>query len=234
MKFRSLFPAISLRWLLLVPFLIQILGVVGVIGYLSYYSGKKAVEKLAHQLLYETSDRVTQTTNHYLDNAYDISQAHLPLVRLRLAKFNDLDQIHRYLIQAHQDFPEITHVMFGNPEGDFLTSQRSIDEEITAVEPTDSEFQAGRSQENNPRRLDLYAVTKDRRLGQHLQTIEQIDVRDRVWYRRAMTTGQSGWSEPFFIGSSKALTIDAYRSRRKTNVLQPLDIRRVSRRRTSS
>jgi len=210
MKLRSLFPAISLRWLLLVPFLIQILGVVGLVGYLSYYSGKKAVEELAHQLLEETSDRVSQTTNHYLDKAHDISQAHLPLVKSRLASFDNLDQIHRYLIQAHQDFPEITHVMFGNPEGDFLTSQRSIDEGITAVEPTDGQLQAGRSQENNPRKLDLYAVTKDRGLGQYLQTIEQIDVRDRAWYRRAVTTGESGWCEPLLIGSGNVLTINAY------------------------
>jgi signal transduction histidine kinase/CheY-like chemotaxis protein/HAMP domain-containing protein len=210
MKFRSLFPPLALRWLLLVPFLIQILGVVGVVGYLSYYSGKKAVEELAHQLLEETSDRVIQTTNHYLDKAYEINQAHQPLVKSRLTSFDNLDQIHRYLIQAHQDFPEINQVMFGNPEGDFLTSQRSMNEELTAVEPTDGQFQAGRSQKNNPKRLDLYAVKEGGRLGQHLQTIEQVDVRDRAWYRRAVTTGESGWCEPLLIGNGNVVTINAY------------------------
>ncbi|MGH1397501.1 MAG: hypothetical protein ACRAVC_26200, partial [Trichormus sp.] len=46
---------ISLRWILLIPFVLQTLGAVGLVGYLSYRSREQAVENLANQLVGEVS-----------------------------------------------------------------------------------------------------------------------------------------------------------------------------------
>ena len=37
--------AVSLRRLLIIPFVIQVLGITGLVGYLSYRSGQRAVQE---------------------------------------------------------------------------------------------------------------------------------------------------------------------------------------------
>lgn len=57
------FPNISLRWVLIVPFVLQIVGAVGLLGYLSYGSGKKVVEDMANQLM----DQATNWVQDHLE-----------------------------------------------------------------------------------------------------------------------------------------------------------------------
>lgn len=56
----------SLRWVLVVPFVLQIFGAVGVVGYLSFRSGQQAVEDVVTQLQDEVSDRITDRLDTYL------------------------------------------------------------------------------------------------------------------------------------------------------------------------
>jgi len=46
---------ISLYWIMLVPFVVQIVGAVGLVGYLSYRSGELAIDKLANQIMQEVN-----------------------------------------------------------------------------------------------------------------------------------------------------------------------------------
>ena len=56
----------SLRNLLIVPFLLQIIGITGLVGYLSYRSGQRAVQSMASQLMTETSQRAAESLKAYL------------------------------------------------------------------------------------------------------------------------------------------------------------------------
>ncbi|MEO3706085.1 hypothetical protein [Trichormus azollae] len=49
-----------MRWVLIVPFVLQIVGAVGLLGYLSYGSGsgKKVLEDMANQLMDQATNRV--------------------------------------------------------------------------------------------------------------------------------------------------------------------------------
>ncbi|MGM3307201.1 PAS domain S-box protein [Anabaena sp. WFMT] len=53
------FGKVPLKTLLIVPFMLQIVGVVGLVGYLSYRSGKVAVENLADKLMDQTANRIS-------------------------------------------------------------------------------------------------------------------------------------------------------------------------------
>jgi hypothetical protein len=55
---RQVFSQVSLRTLLTVPFLVQMLGIVGLTGFLSWQNGEKAVNQLVTQLQNEVSDRI--------------------------------------------------------------------------------------------------------------------------------------------------------------------------------
>ena len=56
----KIFKNIPLAWVLVIPFVVQIVGAVGLVGYLSYRSSQKSVEDLANRLMVEVGDRVDQ------------------------------------------------------------------------------------------------------------------------------------------------------------------------------
>lgn len=57
---------IPLRFVLLVPFVLQIVTAVSLVGYLSFRNGQKAIDDLAHQLMGELSDRIQLQLDTYL------------------------------------------------------------------------------------------------------------------------------------------------------------------------
>ena len=66
---RSPLYNISLQWVMILPFVVQILCMVSLVGYLSYRSGQQAVENLANQLLRQTSARVGDRLTIHLQPA---------------------------------------------------------------------------------------------------------------------------------------------------------------------
>ena len=204
---------IPLQIVLAVPFAVQMIGIVSLVGYLSYRSGQQAVEHLAHQLMAKTSNRVTQDLDGYLQNAHQINQTHIAALKSGGISLENLDQLHRYLILQLQHFPEVTTLLLGLSEGEFRIIHRVSPGEVEAghdKQPTEAPLEAGRSNANDPSRLDLYTPDEAGNLGRYLLTIENLDVRERPWYRRAVETAVPGWSEPFQIGATNLLTINAY------------------------
>jgi len=70
---RFLLSNISLYWVLLVPFVIQIIGTVGLVGYLSYRSSEVAVDKMANQVMSELGDRIEQNLINHLRKPTEIN-----------------------------------------------------------------------------------------------------------------------------------------------------------------
>jgi diguanylate cyclase (GGDEF)-like protein/PAS domain S-box-containing protein len=205
---------LPLRLVLTVPFVVQVLGIVGVVGYLSYRSGKNAVNELAYQLMAESSDRITSDLNGYLQSAHQINRANIAALESGVVSLQDLEQLHRYMIRQHWQLPAVTTLLLGTPKGEFRTIHRVSPREIAAglsdVKSTELPYEAGRSEVGDPSRLSLYTVNEAGQLERYAGTVEHLDVRDRPWYRRAVETGQPGWSEPFQIGASNLLAINGY------------------------
>lgn len=62
-RFQCSLPKVSLHWVLVVPFVVQIVGAVGLVGYLSYRSGQQVVSNLAYHLLEEVTKRISDRLN---------------------------------------------------------------------------------------------------------------------------------------------------------------------------
>lgn len=205
---------LPLRLVLTVPFVVQVLGLVGIVGYLSYRSGKNAVNELAYQLMAESSDRITSDLNAYLHSAHQINRANIAALESGVVNLQDLDQLQRYMILQHRQLPAVTTLLLGTPEGEFRTIHRisatAAATGLSDVKPTELPYEAGRSDAADPSRFHLYTINEAGQLERYAGTLENIDVRDRPWYRRAAETGQPGWSEPFQIGASNELTINGY------------------------
>ena len=57
---------LSLRTVLIVPFVLQTFGAVGIVGYLSFKNGQQAVNNVATQLRGEITNRIDLNLKSYL------------------------------------------------------------------------------------------------------------------------------------------------------------------------
>ncbi|MFB2938482.1 PAS domain-containing protein [Aerosakkonemataceae cyanobacterium BLCC-F154] len=215
--FLQLFPVnsakIPLRWLLVVPFVLQTVGAVALVGYLSDRSGQQAVEKLAHQLMKNVGLQVTQELDRYLQNAHQFNKHQIAAVESGAIDLENLDRLHRYLILQHRQTEDLTTLLLGTAQGDFRVSHHVNPKEfgvVTNLKPGELPFEASFSNPSNPANLHLYSIDETGKLRRYLETIKNIDVRDRPWYRQAVKTGKAGWTSPFQIGSTNILAINAY------------------------
>ncbi|MFB2897046.1 PAS domain S-box protein [Aerosakkonemataceae cyanobacterium BLCC-F50] len=204
---------IPLRWLLVVPFILQTVGAVALVGYLSYRSGQQAVEKLAHQLMKNVGLQVTQELDRYLQNAHQFNQRQITAIESGVINLENLDRLHRFLILQHRQNQELTTLLFGTPQGDLRVSHRVSNRDYgitTHLKPGELPFEAAISKPSNPAINHTYSVNQAGDLGRYLETVKNIDVRDRPWYRQAVKMGKAGWTSPFQISSTNILTLNAY------------------------
>lgn len=73
---------LPLRFVLVVPFVLQIFAAVGLTGYLFLRNGQKAINHLAAQLQSEVSSRSDRHLDNYLATPYQINQINLSSVTL--------------------------------------------------------------------------------------------------------------------------------------------------------
>jgi len=205
---------IPLRSLLVLPFVVQMVATASVVGYLSYRSGQKAVEQLAEQVLQDTSDRLVQTLNTYLQFAHQTNQANIAALRSGAIRLDNLDQLHRFLILQHQQDQNLTSRLFGTPQGHFRLIHRVGKDEFqtgyTYLQPGELPYEVGIATPANPGQVQIYSTDANGQIGRQLETTTNVDVRQRPWYQQAVLSGRPGWTQPFQIGASNQLTLSAY------------------------
>jgi PAS domain S-box-containing protein len=203
---------LHLRTLLIVPFVLLTVGAVAWVGYLSYRSGKQATAELAHQLMTEVGDRITQKLDDYLQSAWDINQVHVAALDAGVISFERSDQLHRFLALQLLRTDAVSSLLFATPQGDFRFIHRVNSDDIginTNVQPTDLPFEFGVANSEMPSRLRIYSIDGQGNMQRQLETIENVDGRERPWYQQAVAAGQPGWSTPFQIGRSNQLAINS-------------------------
>jgi len=108
---------LSLRTLLIVPFVLQIFGAVGLVGYLSFRNGQKAVNDLASQLMIGVNDRVDQHLSSYLQTAQRLSQTNKDAIELGIIGLQDLEKMgHFFWKQIHAN--PSGYVLYGTATGE--------------------------------------------------------------------------------------------------------------------
>jgi PAS domain S-box-containing protein len=203
----------SLQTLLIIPFVLQVLGITGLVGYLSYRSGQRAVEKLAHQVMEKTSSLVTHDLNSYLQSAHRINQSHIAALRSGAITINNLDSLHRYITLQLFENQAVTSLLYGNPQGDFRFINRVRPSDFgrnASLQAGDLPYEAGVATAASPSVVNIYTVDENGNELRRVETIAKVDVRERPWYQQAVEQGKPGWSKPFQIGRSEVLAINAY------------------------
>ncbi|MBW3587314.1 MAG: hypothetical protein KY448_16175, partial [Cyanobacteria bacterium 0813] len=109
---------LSLRSLLIVPFVLQIFAAVGLTGYISLRNGQQAINDLATRLRSELSLRIDQHLGTQLDTARNLAQTNADAIELGLLDPKDPAELGQFFwkqLKLH----DIGYISFAYTTGDF-------------------------------------------------------------------------------------------------------------------
>lgn len=190
----TVFGKVSLRVLLVIPFVLQIFGAVGLVGYLSFRSGQKAVNDVATQLRSEATNRVRQHLQSYLDTPRLIAQTNSRAAKLGHLSFDNLLESEAYLWEQIQLYDTIYATYAGSQDGQFMYVKREENGRYTAKVV------------NQPPDREVYPLDSE---GERLELrdVEKYDPRERPWYLKTLENKRTNWSEIYtFAGGELGIT----------------------------
>ncbi|WP_017660395.1 PAS domain S-box protein [Baaleninema simplex] len=185
--------SVSLRAVLVVPFLTQILLTVGLTGYLSFRNGRRAVEDLAGQLLDRVAVQVRDRLETYLHNPHRIVAKSVRQIRHGHLDPDDLDDLEHYLWHELTTFDRVTSVHFTRSNGQWLGVGRDLTG--TILPPNTIGLAEIRPSDLNTRTEHLLDSRGQRAIP--LRSIASSDPRSRPWYRSAIAFDKQVWTEIF-------------------------------------
>jgi signal transduction histidine kinase/DNA-binding NarL/FixJ family response regulator len=178
---------LSLRLILVVPFVLQTFAAVGLTGYLSLRNGQRAVNDVASQLRSEVSDRVDQHLDSYLAAPEKINQATVDAIQSGLLKIDDLPAIGRFL-WGQRNLYNASYVNYGLLNGNYAgagfefnmsSKNANISETSSATQNINSNFSTNEQGD----RLKM------------IQTLPDYNFREESWYQAAMAAKKPRWGK---------------------------------------
>ena len=194
---RSPFTNIPLISFLVVPFVAIIVGTVGMVSYLSYQSGQQEIENLASQLLRQTSERISDRLNNYLQVSQQVVATNDLAVKQETLNIKDKEKLRQQLWQQMQLNPSLPSNIFLSEDGNGIGYLRISSKEIQKLAetatgkniPLDSIF----FQKIVPNQRRYYSIDSQ---GKPIQLFLQFDddFRTVSWYRQAKDIGKQAWT----------------------------------------
>ncbi len=176
----------SLRIVLIIPFILQILTAVGLVGYLSFKNAEKAVNKLAFELQNEITDRVEDHIKDYLEYPQIITQSNINAFQLKQLSVDDPAALEQHLWKQVQLFESVRSIYFaGNPEiGEYAFARREPDGTFVVRDFVDFPIR------------NTYAIDEQ---GQRTKLLysKPFYPRQRPWYVTAVEAGYPTWGKVY-------------------------------------
>jgi sigma-B regulation protein RsbU (phosphoserine phosphatase) len=187
---------VSLRFLLVVPFILQIFAAVGLTGWLSLRNGQKAVDDLATQLRNEVTARIHQHIETYMATPHLINQINADAIRQGLLNLEDSKSMERYFWHQSRLFDGVSTIAFANERGEFVGANGLEDYIVIANQSTGGAIRR-------------YAADNQGKRTKSLSNRPNYDARKRSWYQTAVRAGNPIWAEISVSASSQRLDIGA-------------------------
>ncbi|MUH01467.1 HAMP domain-containing protein [Scytonema sp. UIC 10036] len=176
---------LSLRTVLIVPFILQIFAVVTLTGYLSFKNGQKAVNVVAAQLRTEISKRVEQNLQTYLETPHQVNQSNAVALAMGELNLQDLAKLERHFFYQLKIFNGVNLIGFANNKKELFSAERFPDGSLTIRV---SGKQTGYE-------LRTYTTNSEGDRQKIINVGKDYDPHKRSWYQIPIRTGQQSWSE---------------------------------------
>ncbi|NEQ34968.1 MAG: response regulator [Okeania sp. SIO3I5] len=169
---------------LIVPFVVQIFGVVSLVGYISVKNGQRAVNDVVSQLLKEQVIRVEQNLEAYLRVPHQVNQINATFIRNGQLDLENIPQLESYFWQQLQIFDVLGFTGLGLENKVNLGAER-FDKNTLHLRVS--------TQESN----FIFETYSTNQFGERVELLSGIkfDPRTRPWYKVAVASGRSTWSE---------------------------------------
>ncbi|MBO9999855.1 MAG: response regulator [Cyanobacteria bacterium SID2] len=183
--------AIPLRWILVIPFVLQIFGAVGLTGYLSLRNGQKAVNKMAIDLQNEVSNRIDQHLDYYTTKIRNLTKINSEKIKLEILDIRDPDRLVRFFYQQVRTY-NVGYILYGSRTGEFIAAGYYRESQIPENGNPDLSLVLPQRYGN----LDLYNyIAVEGKPGELFEVTENYQFQKEGWYAKGMETGKPGWSE---------------------------------------
>ena len=173
-----------LRFLLVVPFVVQILLAVGVISYLSIYNGEQAVNNVASELSREISERIQLHLQTYLDIPHQVNQFNADAIDLGLENLANLPTIDRFLWRQINKYQTLTSINISTPNKEYIGISRREDGSIT-IGVTDK----------TTGRYQIWATDNQGNRTKIIRRSPNNPAQEQPSYGEALDTGKPTWTE---------------------------------------
>ncbi|MFB2897857.1 PAS domain S-box protein [Aerosakkonemataceae cyanobacterium BLCC-F50] len=206
---------LPLRWVLVVPFVLQTVGAVSLVGYLSFRSGQRVVENLAHQLSKEVGNRTTLYLEKTLEVPHLVNQLNADAINLGMIpdfQTEDTETLEKFFGKQILRFPSVSTIAIANERGGMIGSaQRTSFPSLGMID----------SGQKKPISLyrtrrftkGAYSISDTDAQGNKIRTqimTQNYDARSRPWYQTPKQAGKATWSPIYqFITRTETLGISA-------------------------
>ena len=187
---------ISLRLILILPFVLQIFAAVGLTGYLSLRNGQKAVNDLASKLRTEVSDRIDQRLDNYMATARKVVENNKDALELELLNTNNTEQITKYFWHQVNNF-EVGYILLGlKGSGINLSSGHFFGDDVVTIDEVNKE-------KFNDTHLHVFEVDRNGNRGKEIvdggETFVdgEFTLQNEGWFTEAVKQGKSVWSSVY-------------------------------------
>lgn len=174
--------SLSLQWLLIVPFVLQIFAAVGLVGYLSFRNGQNTVNDLANQLMEKTTDLVDEHLDQYLKIPHQVNQINADAVRLGLLDLRDRKKAGQFYWKQMQVY-DLTNIGHTSVDGTAAGAARYDGKTVTINELVS----------RPPKNSYTYATDADGNRQQLLYNMD-FDALNEAYYTNVVKAGKPIWS----------------------------------------
>ncbi|GET39797.1 hybrid sensor histidine kinase/response regulator [Microseira wollei] len=189
---------VSLRTVLTVPFVLQIVATVGMVGYLSFKNGQQAVNQLAEGLMSEVSERVKDRLDVYLSVPKLSNQLNANALDTGALDIRNVSKREQYFLKQFPSFPLLTLTVFGTAQGETYGIRRFKGNEVLL-----------KYSDATTNYAQIYFTRNSKGEPDIKNSIPNFEPRKRPWYKAALKAGKHTWKPIFADIVGESLIISA-------------------------
>lgn len=186
---------LSLRWVLVVPFLLQIFGVVGLIGFLSLRNGQRSVDTLVQKLQTEIAQEINLHLQNYLREPDLANRATIAAIELGLLDPADPQTLITYFRRAIADSTQINTIQYGSVAGEYLGVGRweNGTQVLKIADRTMNDV------------FQTILLGEDNKRAEILSSRENYVLGERAWFKNPLEAKTTRWSPVYVMFSHQML-----------------------------
>ncbi len=178
---------VSLRQILVLPFVFQIFAAVGLTGYLSVRNGQKAVNDLVSRLHQEVSGRIDQQLDSYMATPQQLVQANQDAIDMNLLDLQNRKQLGKYLWRQ-ANASDVGYVIVGFENGDYAAAGKLFDDGRITIDDLSPKDHKG------SKNLFTWEADSEGNRTKIVLDNGEFDLHQEGWYSEAAKQKKRVWS----------------------------------------